>query len=64
MCVCVCGGGGAKDWATPAHFISSPRPTPRKKKCSRVNKEGPSCQEGESGMPLKTASPSVPRKKD
>ena len=64
MCVCVCVCVGPKDWATPAHFISSPRPTPRRKKCPRMNKEGPSCQEGESGMPLKTASPGVPSKND
>ena len=36
---------GSKDLATPAHFIPSPRPTPRRKKCPRMNKEGPSCQE-------------------
>ena len=34
---------GPKDLTTPAHFISSPGPTPRKKKCPRTNKEGPSC---------------------
>ena len=28
---------GSKSLATPAHFILSPRPTPRKKKCSRTN---------------------------
>ena len=31
--------------ATSAHFISSPRPTPRRKKCPRTNEEGPNCQE-------------------
>ena len=36
---------GLKDLATPAHFIPSPRPTPMRKKCLRMNKEGPSCQE-------------------
>ena len=36
---------GPKDLSTPAHLISSPRPTPRRKKCPRMNKEGPSCQE-------------------
>ena len=36
---------GPRDLATPAHFISSPRPTPRKKKCPRTNEEGPNCQE-------------------
>ena len=30
---------------TPAHFISSARPTSRRKKCLRTNKEGPNCQE-------------------
>ena len=36
---------GPKNPVTPAHFISSPRPTPRKKKCPRTNEEGPKCQE-------------------
>ena len=36
---------GPKDLATPAHFISGPRPTPRRKKCPRTNKEGLNCQE-------------------
>ena len=36
---------GPKDLGTPAHFISSPRPTPRRKKCLRTNEEGPNCQE-------------------
>ena len=27
---------GLKDLATPAHFISSPRPTSRRKKCPRI----------------------------
>ena len=30
---------GPKDLATPAHLISNPRPTPRRKKCPRTNKE-------------------------
>ena len=34
-----------KNLATPAHFISSPRPTPRRRKCPRTNEEGPNCQE-------------------
>ena len=34
-----------KNLAIPAHFISSPRPTPRRKKCPRTNEEGPNCQE-------------------
>ena len=36
---------GAKEFGNPAYFISSPRPMPRRKKCPRMNKEGPSCQE-------------------
>ena len=36
---------GPKDLAISTNFISSPRPTPRRKKCPRMNKEGPSCQE-------------------
>ena len=35
---------GSKNLATPAHFILSPRPTPRKKKCPRTNEESPNCQ--------------------
>ena len=36
---------GTKILETPAHFISSPRPTPKRKKCPRTNKEGLNCQE-------------------
>ena len=36
---------GAKDLGTPAHFISSPRPIPRRKKCPRMNKGNPDCQD-------------------
>ena len=36
---------GPKDLATPAHFISSPKPMPRRKKCPRTNKEVLNCQE-------------------
>ena len=36
---------GLKDLATPAHFISSPWPMPRKKKCPRTNKESPDYQD-------------------
>ena len=36
---------GPKNLVAPAHFISSPRPTSRRKKCLRMNKESPSCQE-------------------
>ena len=35
--VCV----GPKDWASPARFISNPRPTPRKRKHPKMNNEGP-----------------------
>ena len=35
---------GPKDLGTPAHFISSPRLMPRRKKCLRTNEEGPNCQ--------------------
>ena len=34
-----------KNLATLPHFISGPRPMPRRKKCPRTNKEGPNCQE-------------------
>ena len=62
---------GPKDLATPAHLISSPRPTPRKKKRPRMNKKGPNCwetsqtkvTEGESGTPSKTVLPRVPNKR-
>ena len=36
---------GAKNSATPAHFIQSPRPMPRRKKRPKTNKESPNCQE-------------------
>ena len=36
---------GPKGLATPAHFISSPCPMPRKKKCPRMNKESPDRQD-------------------
>ena len=36
---------GPKNLAISAHFISSPRPTLRRKKCPRTNEEGPNCQE-------------------
>ena len=36
---------GLKDLATPAHLISSPRPTPRKKKCPRTSIESLDCQD-------------------
>ena len=36
---------GPKNLVTLAHFISSPRPMLRRKKCPRTNEEGPNCQE-------------------
>ena len=36
---------GSKNSASLTHFIRSPRPTPRRKKHPRINKESPSCQE-------------------
>ena len=36
---------GAKGFGNPVPFISSLRPTLRRKKCPRTNKEGPNCQE-------------------
>ena len=33
------------DLATPTHFISSPWLMPRRKKCPRMNKESPNCQD-------------------
>ena len=38
-------GVGSKNSAAPTHFIQGPRPMPRRKKCPRMNKESPSCQE-------------------
>ena len=35
---------GSKDLGTPTHLISSPRPTPRSKKCPRTNGENPGLQ--------------------
>ena len=35
---------GWRIWQSPAHFISSPRPTPRRKKCPRTNEGNPDCQ--------------------
>ena len=46
---------GSKNSITPAHFILSPRPMPRKKKCPRVNKEGPNSQETSSRTILSSA---------
>ena len=36
---------GSKDLGTPAHFISSLRPMPRRKKCPRTNKGNPDYQD-------------------
>ena len=36
---------GPKNSATPAYFIWSLRPMPRKKKRLKMNKESPNCQE-------------------
>ena len=36
---------GPKELATLAHFISSPWPMPRKKKCPKMNKESPDRQD-------------------
>ena len=36
---------GPKNLVTPAHFILSLRLTLRRKKCPRMNEEGPNCQE-------------------
>ena len=61
---------GPKNLAIPVHFTSSPRPTPRRKKCSRTNEKSPNCQEtkkkieiteGKCGTPPKAAFQSVPR---
>ena len=46
---------GPKDLATSAHFISSPRPMPRRKKCPRKNKENPDYQDILSRMTLSSA---------
>ena len=35
---------GSKDLGTPTYLISSPRPTPRSKKCPRTNGENPDLQ--------------------
>ena len=35
----------AKGFGNPGPFHIKPRPKPRRKKCLRMNKEGPNCQE-------------------
>ena len=67
---------GPKDLGTPTHFISSPRPMPRRKKCPRTNKGNPDCQdilprttlssqtkitEGESVTSLEAVPSSIPK---
>ena len=47
---------GSKNSATLAHFIQSPRPMPRRKKCPRMNKESPNCQETSPRTILSSAS--------
>ena len=54
---------GSKDLATPAHFISSPRPTLRKKKRPRMNKEGPNCWETSSRTILSSVNQGHRRRK-
>ena len=46
---------GVKGSGTPAHFISSPRPMPRRKKCPRMNKGNPDCQDILPRMTLSSA---------
>ena len=46
---------GPKDLGTPAHFISSPRPMPRRKKCPRTNEGNPDCQDIQPRMTLSSA---------
>ena len=43
---------GSKDLGTLTHFISDPWPMPRRKKCPRMNKENPDCQDILSRMTL------------
>ena len=56
-------GVGPKDLGTPAHLISSPRPTPRRKKCSRTNEGNPDCQIVLSRMTLSSADQNHGREK-
>ena len=44
-----------KDLATPVHFISSPWPMLRRKKCPRKDKESPDCQDILSRITLPSA---------
>ena len=36
---------GPKGPKTPTHFISSPRPTPKRRKCPMTNEGNPDCQD-------------------
>ena len=69
---------GPRNLTTPAHFILSPRPTPRREKWPRTNKESPNSLEtlprtillsasqipgGKSSTPAKAASQSTPRRR-
>ena len=47
---------GPKDLGTPAHLISSPRPTPRREKYSRTNEGNPDHQIVLPRMTLSSAS--------
>ena len=54
---------GPKNLATPAHFTSSPRPTLKRKKCPRTNKEGSNYQDILSRTILFSASRDYGRRK-
>ena len=68
---------GPKNFATSAHFILSPRPTPRREKWPRTNKESPNSLETlprtillsasqisrKNITPAKAASQSAPRRR-
>ena len=47
---------GSKNSVAPVHFTQSPRPMPRRKKCPRMNKESPNCQETSPRTILSSAS--------
>ena len=46
---------GWRIWQSPAHFISSPRPMPRRKKFPMTNKGNPNCQDILPRMTLSSA---------
>ena len=69
---------GPKNLTTPPHFILSPRPTPRRAKWPRTNKESPNSLEtlprmilllasqipgGKNSTPAKATSQSTPRRR-